>query len=99
MLFEPPAFNKKILHHIYNSTIVLINKLQKGFLLSESEEKDLENLSSTLMICYLNGFNDAKQKLIEVKPFLKAQKKPIIYLSFKEAMRILRKMKYNKNNE
>jgi hypothetical protein len=99
MLFEPPAFNKKILHHIYNSTIVLINKLQKGILLSESEEKDLENLSSTLMICYLNGFNDAKQKLIEVKPFLKAQKKPIIYLSFKEAMRILRKMKYNKNNE
>jgi len=99
MLFEPPAFNKKMLHHIYNSNVVLINKLQKGLLVSEREEKDLENLSSTLMICYLNGFSEAKQKLIEAKPYLKAQKNPIIYLSFKEAMRILRKMKYNNNNE
>ena len=99
MLFEPPAFNKKMLHHIYNSNVVLINKLQKGLLVSEREEKDLENLSSTLMICYLNGFSEAKQKLIEAKPYLKAQKNPIVYLSFKEAMRILRKMKYNNSNE
>jgi len=98
MLFEPPAFNKKMLHHIYNSNIALIKKIEKGFPISEREENDLENLSSTLMICYLNGFDDAKKKLIDAKPFLKAQKNPTIYLSFKEAMRILRKMKYNKNN-
>ncbi|MEM0541588.1 ATP-binding protein [Flavobacterium sp. j3] len=98
MLFEPPAFNKKMLHHIYNSNIALLKKIEKGYPISEREEKDLENLSSTLMICYLNGFDDAKQKLIEAKPFLKTQKNPTIYLSFKEAMRILRKMKYNKNN-
>ncbi len=98
MLFEPPAYNKKMLHHIYNSNLALINKLQKGITLSEREEKDLENLSSTLMICYLNGFEDAKQKLIDAKPYLKAQKKANVYLSFKEAMRILRKMKYNEIN-
>lgn len=98
MLFEPPAYNKKMLHHIYNSNLALINKLKKGITLTEREEKDLENLSSTLMICYLNGFEEAKQKLIEAKPFLKAQKKANIYLSFKEAMRILRKMKYNEIN-
>jgi hypothetical protein len=51
------------------------------------------------MICYLNGFEEAKHKLIEAKPLLKAQKNTTVYLSFKEAMRILRKMKYNKNNE
>jgi hypothetical protein len=45
------------------------------------------------MICYLNGFDDAKEKLIEAKPLLKPY--PQIYLSFKEAMRILRKMKYD----
>jgi hypothetical protein len=45
------------------------------------------------MICYLNEFDDAKEKLIEAKPLLKAY--PQIYLSFKEAMRILRKMKYD----
>ncbi|MGL2965491.1 ATP-binding protein [Flavobacterium sp. XGLA_31] len=95
MLFEPPAYNKKVLHHIYNSNIVLVTKLQKGSALSEREEKDLENLPSTLMICYLNGFEEAKQKLIDAKPFLKIQPNPTVYVSFKEAMRILRKMKYN----
>ena len=99
MLFEPPSFNKKMLHHIYNSNVALLKKMQKGSAISDREEKDLENFSSTLMICYLNGFDDAKQKLIDAKPFLKAQKNPTVYLSFKEAMRILRKMKYNEKNE
>ena len=99
MLFEPPVFNKKVLHHIYNSNLALLTKLQKGLAISDREEKDLENLSSTLMICYLNGFDDAKQKLIDAKPLLKAQKSATVYLSFKEAMRILRKMKYDENKE
>ena len=95
MLFEPPAFNRKMLHHIYNSNVALLKKLQKGIGISEREEKDLENFASTLMICYLNGFDDAKQILIDAKPMLKAQKNVNVYLSFKEAMRILRKMKYD----
>ncbi|WP_396156109.1 ATP-binding protein [Flavobacterium sp.] len=99
MLFEPPSFNKKMLHHIYNSNLALLDKLNKEVSISEREVKDLENLPSTLMICYLNGFEEAKHKLIEAKPLLKAQKNTTVYLSFKEAMRILRKMKYNKNNE
>jgi hypothetical protein len=99
MLFEPPEFNKKMLHHIYNSNLALLDKLNKGLVISERHVKDLENLPSTLMICYLNGFDDAKQKLIEAKPLLKAQKNTTVYLSFKEAMRILRKMKYNDKNE
>jgi hypothetical protein len=99
MLFEPPAFNKKMLHHIYNSNLALLDKLNKGITISDREVKDLENLPSTLMICYLNGFEDAKHKLIEAKSLLKAQKNSTIYLSFKEAMRILRKMKYNNKDE
>ena len=93
ILFKPPEFNKKMLFHIYNSNIALLNKLQKGLSLSEREQKDLENLPSTFMICYLNGFEEAKQKLIDAKVLLK----PFIpvYLSFKEALRILRKMKYD----
>ncbi|MFV8351473.1 ATP-binding protein [Flavobacterium sp. XS2P14] len=93
ILFKPPEFNKKMLFHIYNSNIALLNKLQKGISLSEREHKDLENLPSTFMICYLNGFEEAKQKLIDSKVLLK----PFIpvYLSFKEALRILRKMKYD----
>jgi hypothetical protein len=93
MLFQPPEFNKKMLFHIYNTNLTLIRKLQNGLSLSEREFKDLENLPSTFMICYLNGFEDAKQKLIEAKVLLKPFSQ--VYLSFKEALRILRKMKYD----
>ena len=93
MLFQPPEFNRKMLFHIYNSNTALLTKLQKGLSLNEREQKDLENLPSTYMICYLNGFDDAKQKLIDAKLILKPF--PHVYLSFKESMRILRKMKYD----
>ncbi|MGG7033888.1 MAG: ATP-binding protein [Flavobacterium sp.] len=93
MLFQPPEFNKKMLEHVYNSNIFLIEKLQKGLYLEGKELKVLENLPSTFMICYLNGFHEAKQKLIDAKLLLKPF--PKVYLSFKEAVRILRKMKYN----
>ena len=93
MLFQPPEFNKKMLFHIYNANIALLKKLQKGLSLSEREHKDLENLPSTFMICYLNGFEEAKQKLIDAKVLLKPFNQ--VYLSFKEALRILRKMKYD----
>ena len=82
-----------MLYHIYNANGALLNKLQKGQLLNDRELKDLENLPSTLMICYLNGFEDAKQKLIDAKAVLKPF--PQVYLSFKEALRILRNMKYD----
>ncbi|KIA98219.1 ATPase AAA [Flavobacterium sp. KMS] len=93
ILFQPPEFNRKMLYHIYNSNIALLGKLQKGVALSNREMIDLENLPSTFMICYLNGFEDAKQKLIDAKLLLKPFTQ--VYLSFKEALRILRKMKYD----
>ena len=93
MLFQPPEFNRKMLYHIYNSNIALLKNLQNGSSLSEREKKDLENLPSTFMICYLNGFEEAKQKLIDAKVIIKPYTS--VYLSFKEALRILRKMKYN----
>jgi hypothetical protein len=71
----------------------LIDKLQKGLALTDREYNDLENLPSTFMVCYLNGFEEAKQKLIDAKLLLKPF--PNVYLSFKESLRILRKMKYD----
>lgn len=92
-LFQPPEFNKKLLFHIYNVNLSILKKLEKGFELNYRENKDLENLPSTFMICYLNGFEDAKQKLIDAKLILKPFNQ--VYLSFKESLRILRKMKYD----
>ena len=96
MLFEPPQFNKKLLHHIYNTNKSLLEKLNKDLALTEREEIDLQNLPSTFMLCYLNGFNDAKDRLIDAKIALK--KYPQVYVSFKEIMRVLRKMKYDKSS-
>lgn len=92
MLFEPPQFNKKLLHHIYNSVLIAIQKLHKN---KEVSEIEVLRIPHTLMICYLNDFKDAKHKLIEAKSVLKAYKNPLVYIYFKESLRILRKMKYN----
>ncbi|WP_396151713.1 ATP-binding protein [Flavobacterium sp.] len=98
-LFEPPQYNRKMMFHIYNSNLALLQKLQKGIGLSLTDQKDLVNLPSTLMICYLNGFEEAKQKLIDGKTLLKSVKNPLVYVNFKETMRILRKVKYDKSND
>lgn len=95
LLFDPPQYNRKMMYHIYNANLALLGKLQKGIPLSEREEKDLMSLPSTLMICHLNGFTEAKQKLIEAKPLLKEWPDEQAYILFKEAMRVLRKMKYD----
>ncbi|RZJ61861.1 MAG: ATP-binding protein, partial [Flavobacterium sp.] len=94
LLFDPPQYNRKMMFHIYNANLGLLAKLQRGTALTSREKKDLENLPSTLMVCYLNGFDEARQKLIDAKPLLKAYTEPSVYLSFKEALRVLRKMKY-----
>lgn len=94
LLFEPPQYNPKMMHHIYNSNLALIKKLEHNIPLSAREERDLSNLPHTLMLCYLNGFDDAKRRLAEAKPLLKAHPDKSAYISFKESMRVLRKMKY-----
>ncbi|MDN3708532.1 ATP-binding protein [Myroides ceti] len=99
LIFSPPKYNQRMLHHIYNSNLALLNKLHIGQRLSESEEKDMNNLCHAMMICYLNGFKDAKRLLIEYKHELKNHENKDIYISFKEVMRILRKLKYETINE
>lgn len=94
MIFEPPRFNKKTLHHIYNANNAIIKKLKKKMPLNTSEEKDLQNLPETYLICYLNDFSDAKEKLIEAKPYLK-ETNGKVYEAYKETVRILRKVRYN----
>lgn len=95
LLFDPPQYNRKMMFHIYNANIALLNKLEKRVPLTEREQKDLLNLPSTLMICHLNGFTEAKQRLADAKPLLKEWPDEQAYISFKEAMRVLRKMKYD----
>ncbi|WP_033957170.1 ATP-binding protein [Psychroserpens jangbogonensis] len=94
LLFEPPQFDKKVLHHIYNSNNALLEKLKKGLSLNKNEMLDLRNLPATYLICYLNLFHEAIDKLNEAKPYLKKHSETI-YDSYQEVTRILRKVKYS----
>jgi hypothetical protein len=94
LIFDPPKFNKRTLYHIYNANNALVEKLKKGIPLRPQETKDVEHLPATYLICYLNDFQDAKDKLLESKPYLK-QMGEEVYQSFKESVRILRKVKYS----
>lgn len=94
LIFEAPQFDKKTLHHIYNTNNSILEKLRKNIPLKENEDHDLRNLPATYMICYLNGFHEAKEKLDAAKPFLKSYDKDI-YELYKATIRILRKIKYS----
>lgn len=94
LLFEAPQYDKKVLHHIYNNNNAILKKLKKGLVLNASEEEDLKNLPATYLICYLNLFHDAVKRLTEAKPYLKAYNDEV-YNSYKETVRILRKVKYS----
>ena len=93
LIFNPPQFDKKVLHHIYNSNNSILEKLKKGQILNNNETKDLNNLPDTYLICYLNLFHEALDKLNEAKLYLKPL--PEIYRKYKDVLRILRKVKYN----
>ncbi|WP_407556377.1 ATP-binding protein [Winogradskyella sp. 4-2091] len=94
LIFEPPQFDRKVLHHIYNSNNTILEKLEKKRELNQNENEDLKNLAASYLICYLNGFNDALMKLEILKPYVKSYNSEL-YTSYKETMRIFRKVKYN----
>ncbi len=94
LVFDPPEFDKKTLHHIFNANNALLQKLKKNIELSPAEEKDLKHFPATHLICYLNGFEEAKEILENFRPIVKKYSKQV-YQSLKESLRILRKVKYN----
>ncbi|MDP5045401.1 MAG: ATP-binding protein [Leeuwenhoekiella sp.] len=94
LVFEPPKFDKKLLHHIYNNNTSILNKVLAHKELNKGELEDLYNLPATYLICYLNGFESALEKLESLHPFLKKYGSKL-YNAYKENLRILRKVKYN----
>ena len=94
LLFEAPQYDKKVLHHIYNTNNAILEKLKKGLSFTKTEELDLKNLPVTYLICYFNLFHEAIDKLHEAGPYLKKQSEEL-YNLYKESLRILRKVKYN----
>ncbi|MBU2975153.1 ATP-binding protein [Zobellia sp. B3R18] len=94
LIFEPPKYNKKNLFHIWNANNALLGKIQKNIELKPSEKIDLKHLPDSYLICYLNGFEEAKEQMEVARRLLK-KNYPKVYLGIKEALRILRKVRYN----
>ena len=94
LLFQPPIYDKKILHHVFNTNNAIIEKLKTHQILTEREQQDLKNIPITYLICHFNGFTQALTLLESAKPFL-AKYSHDLHKLYKESLRILRKVKYN----
>ncbi|MBQ4913194.1 ATP-binding protein [Maribacter sp. MMG018] len=94
LLFEAPQYDKKTLYHVYNSNNSLLTKVKNNIPLKPREKEDLKHMADTYLICYLNGFEEAKPQM-ELAKNLTKNKFPKTYGSIKEALRVLRKVKYN----
>jgi type II secretory pathway component PulM len=77
-----------------NTNKALLGKLEKGLPLNPREREDVTRLPATLLICYLNGFEPASEHLQRARKWIKGQSAEA-YSSLKEALRILRKVRYN----
>ncbi len=99
IIFKIPEIDKRHLFHLYNYYTSVLNKLKNNKTLTLTEQNDLQNLCYSLMLCYLHGFDNAKDLLIEHKEVFKKGDFPFLYTSFKEVMRILRKLKYETRKE
>ncbi len=94
LIFEAPQYDKKTLHQLLNTNSALLKKVENNIALNASEKRDLKQLPDTYLICYLNGFEEAKDQMENSRPILKKKNKEL-YQTMKEALRILRKVKYS----
>ena len=94
-LFEPPKFNETVINHIYNYNNEIVAKIVANKKLSVTEHEDVLRMPTNYLICYLNGFLDAPEQLKKAKNYIKNIADKTTYIKYKEAMRVLRKVKYN----
>nr|WP_299170708.1 ATP-binding protein [uncultured Allomuricauda sp.] len=94
LVFDPPQYDKKTLYHVLNSNNSLLQKLKNKIALNKTEADDLTHLPATYLICYLNGFEEAKEQMESARALLKSHNKKV-YQSLKESLRVLRKVRYN----
>ncbi|WP_299156348.1 ATP-binding protein [uncultured Tenacibaculum sp.] len=94
-LFKSPQYDNTIIKHIYENNNTIISKIENNTALSVTEHEDVFKLPTSYLICFLNGFLDAPIQLKKAKSYIKALDDKTTYIKYKEAMRVLRKVKYN----
>lgn len=94
-LFEVPKYDEVIIKHIYDNCNTIIQKIENQISLSVLDHEDVLRLPTNYLLCYLNGFLDAATQLKKAKEYIKNIEDKTTYIKFKEAMRVIRKVKYN----
>ena len=94
-LFEPPKYDLSVIQNMYNKNNAIVSKIEKGISLSAIEHEAVFKLPNTYLICYLNGFLRAPEKLKKAKDYIKKLDNKNTYIRYKETYRVLRKIKYN----
>ncbi|MDX8552281.1 ATP-binding protein [Tenacibaculum sp. 1B UA] len=94
-LFEAPQYHNDILQLIYDNNNSIIAKIVNNKPLSVIEHEDVYRLPTSYLICYLNGFESAPLQLKKAKIYIKNLEDKTTYIKYKEAMRVIRKVKYN----
>ena len=94
-LFKAPKYDEVIIKHIYDNCNAIIQKIENQKPLSVLDHEDVLRLPTNYLMCYLNGFLDAASQLKKAKVYIKNIDDKTTYIKFKEAMRVIRKVKYN----
>lgn len=94
-LFDPPKHETTTVKIIYENSNTIVNKITKEKPLSAIEHNYISRLPDNYLICYLNGFLDAKDQLKKIKKYIKNLADKTTYIKYKETVRVLRKIKYH----
>ena len=94
-LFQPPKYDATIIDHIYSNCNKIITKIVSKTPLSVLEHEDVFRLPHNFLLCYLNGFLEAPDLLKKSKHYIKNLEDKTTYVKYKEALRVIRKVKYS----
>lgn len=94
-LFEPPKYDNAIIKNIYKNSNSIVQKIENNVTLSTTEHKLVSRLPNNYLICYLNGFLDAKEQLEKIKKYIKNLDDKTTYIKYKDIVRVLRKVNYH----
>lgn len=94
LLFKPLQFNLKVIEEIVQENNYLLNKIEKNQLLSSFEEQLVTNLPTNYLLCYLSRISKTTVHLKKAKNYIKNLEDKSTYIKYKEALRIIRKVKY-----
>ena len=93
-LFAPPKYDERIITLIYNNAQTIIDKISLKEVLTNQEAKLAQKLPENLLLCFLNGYLEAPILLKKGKQYFRNLENKTPYIKYKEAMRIIRKVKY-----